>query len=61
MNGRVYIIDTFGAVRIFKMDKTFELVAKADLGEAAYATPAFVGGRVYIRGLTHFFCIEEEK
>jgi outer membrane protein assembly factor BamB len=61
VNDRVYIIDLNGRMQIFKMDDEFELLASSPIGEDAYATPAFVGDRVYIRGLMHLFCIEEQK
>jgi len=61
VNDRVYIIDLNGRMQIFKMDDEFELLGASSIGEDAYATPAFVGDRIYIRGLTHLFCIEERK
>jgi len=61
VNDRVYIIDLSGAMQIFKMDDEFELLGVSEIGEAAYATPAFVDGRIYIRGITHLFCIQEQK
>ena len=48
-------------MQVFKMDDTFELFAASELGEAADATPAFVGNKIYIRGETHLFCIGEQK
>jgi outer membrane protein assembly factor BamB len=61
VNDRVYIIDLSGAMQIFRMNDEFELLGVSEIGEDAYATPAFVGDRIYIRGLTHLFCIEELK
>ena len=61
VNDRVYIIDLSGAMQIFRMHDKFELLGVAAIGEDAYATPAFVGDRIYIRGLTHLFCIGENK
>jgi outer membrane protein assembly factor BamB len=61
VNDRVFLIDMSGTMQIFKMAREFELVGTAEIGEGAYATPAFVGGRIYIRGLTHLFCIAERK
>lgn len=61
VNDQVYIVDMSGTMQIFKMNKKFEHVGEADIGEDAYATPAFVGGRIYLRGLTHLFCIAEQK
>ncbi len=61
VNDRVYIIDLSGAMQIFKMDDEFELLGVSEIAEAAYATPAFVDGRIYMRGITHLFCIQEQK
>ena len=61
VNDRVYIIDLSGTMQTFRMDDKFELLGASTIGEAAYATPAFVDGRIYIRGLTHLFCIGEQK
>ncbi|MBM3879809.1 MAG: hypothetical protein FJ387_08830 [Verrucomicrobia bacterium] len=61
VNDCVYLLDLAGTMQMFKLDKEFELVGTADIGEDAYATPAFVGGRIYIRGLTHLFCIAESE
>ncbi len=57
VNDRVYIIDLSGTVQVFRMDDKFELLGASKIGEDAYATPAFVGDRIYIRGVTHLFCI----
>ena len=59
VNDRVYIIDLSGIMQIFKMDDEFELLGTSDIGERAYATPAFVNGRIYIRGDIHLYCIGE--
>lgn len=61
VNDRVYAIDLSGRTQIFKMGDQFELLGTAEIGEEAYATPAFVGKRIYIRGATHLFCIEEQN
>lgn len=61
VNDHVYIIDLNGRMQIFKMDDEFKLLAASEIGEDVYATPAFVGDRIFIRGLMHLFCIEERK
>ena len=48
-------------MQILIVDDEFELLDASEIGEDAYATPAFVGERIYIRGVTHLFCIEEQK
>jgi outer membrane protein assembly factor BamB len=60
-NGRVHLADASGTVQIFKMSRTFEPLGKADIGEEVFATPAFVGSRIFIRGMTHLFCIAEKE
>ena len=57
VNDRVYIIDLSGNMQIFKLGEEFEQLGESDIGEPAYATPAFVGDRIYIRGLRHLFCV----
>ena len=37
------------------------VLGTAKIGEEAYATPAFGGDRIYIRGVTHLFCIAEHE
>jgi len=61
VNNCVYIIDITGVMQIFKMSDKFELLGTSKIGEPAYATPAFVGNRIYIRGMEHIFCIEQQK
>ena len=57
----VSMIDRSGSMQVLRLDDHFELLAVSELGEGAYATPAFVGDRIYIRGATHLFCIAERK
>ncbi|MEZ6117644.1 MAG: PQQ-binding-like beta-propeller repeat protein [Pirellulaceae bacterium] len=57
---RVYIIDLSGKMQVFKLGKTFKQLGESDIGEPTYATPAFVGDKIYIRGLHHLFCVGEE-
>ena len=55
--GNIFIIDMGGIVQVFKAGKTFESIASNPLGEDAMTTPAFMDGRVYIRGNEHLICI----
>ena len=57
VDDRVYLIDRSGDMQIFRLGDAFELHGVAEIGEGAYATPAFVGNRIYIRGLRHLFGI----
>ena len=53
----VYLTDTQGITHIFEPAGMFKAVAAPSIGEAVYATAAFVGGRIYIRGKEHLYCI----
>jgi outer membrane protein assembly factor BamB len=48
-------------MHIATTDGGFNEVARAELGEHAWACPAFADGRIYIRGMTHLFCIGAKK
>ena len=54
---KVYLMDEKGIMHIFKAAREFELVGEAALGEDANSSPAFLDGRIYIRGKKHLFCI----
>jgi len=55
----VYMMDAKGVMHIFKADnrRKYEPVGQARLGEKASTCPAFVNGRIFIRGEKHLFCI----
>jgi outer membrane protein assembly factor BamB len=42
---------------IIKADREYEEVARYELGEEANACPAFLDGRIYIRGKENLYCI----
>lgn len=56
-NGLVYFLNDDGVAYVVKPGRTFELVAKNELGEPTYASPAISDGRLYLRGDKHLFCI----
>jgi outer membrane protein assembly factor BamB len=53
----VYLIDKQGVMHIFKASGEFESVGTPALGEKIVCTPAFAGGRIYLRGYDHLYCI----
>lgn len=53
----IYLIDTQGVMHIFKAANKYQEVATLSLGEDVYATPAFMDGRIYIRGNKNLYCI----
>ncbi len=54
---RIYAIDVAGVVHIFGAAAEYEEIGTAALGEPVYATPAFMDGRIYIRGDENLYCI----
>ena len=59
MEPGVEIIDDKGATYVIKAGATFELVAKNEIGEECYSSPALAKGQIYIRGAKHLFRIGE--
>ena len=55
----VYALDREGVMHIVAAAPEYKLLGQCALGEKADATPAFVDGRIYIRGAEHLFCIGE--
>lgn len=55
--GLLYFTDDKGATYVLKAGATFELVAKNELGEECYSSPALSKKRIYIRGAKHLVCV----
>lgn len=54
--GLVFFINDDGEVNVIKPAVQFEHVAKYELGEPCYASPAISDGQVFLRGFEHLFC-----
>ncbi|MFH1937404.1 MAG: PQQ-binding-like beta-propeller repeat protein [Bacteroidota bacterium] len=54
---KVYQMDKTGIMHIFRADKVYSQVGEPPLGEGSVCTPAFSGGKIFIRGDKHLFCI----
>jgi outer membrane protein assembly factor BamB len=57
---QVYVIGEGGEGIVLKASAEYTEVARSQLGEPCQASPAFVDGRIYIRGESHLFCIGEK-
>jgi len=55
--GLLFFISDSGEVNVIRPGRTFDRVAKYDLGESCYASPAISDGQVFLRGFRHLFCI----
>jgi len=54
--GLVFLVNDDGEVNVVRPAAAFERVARYELGESCYASPAIAGGRVFLRGFKHLFC-----
>lgn len=54
---QVYLTDNEGITHIFAADRKFKALGSGKLGEKVTATPAFVDGRVYLRGASTLFAV----
>jgi outer membrane protein assembly factor BamB len=61
IDGKVYAASSGGDVYVFAAEPTYRLLARNALGELIRATPAVAGGRLYIRGERHLFCIGNSR
>jgi outer membrane protein assembly factor BamB len=56
---RIYAIDVTGVMHIFAAAGEYKEIGTIEMGEPVYATPAFMNGRIYIRGDEQLYCIGE--
>jgi outer membrane protein assembly factor BamB len=57
VNDKLYLLTDGGVMFIVQAGPEYKELKKCELGEKCYASPAFVGGRIYIRGLENLYCI----
>jgi len=57
VGGLVFFINDDGQINVIKPGVRFERVAKYELGESCYASPAISDGQVFLRGFQHLFCL----
>jgi outer membrane protein assembly factor BamB len=56
-NGLVYFLNDKGETHVVRPGPTYELVARNELGENTFASPALSNGQMLIRGERTLFCI----
>ncbi|MCX6966559.1 MAG: PQQ-binding-like beta-propeller repeat protein [Verrucomicrobia bacterium] len=57
---RVYIIATDGHAWVVEAGREFKELGTGSLEDQFFASPAFLGGRLYLRGNTGLYCIGEK-
>jgi outer membrane protein assembly factor BamB len=56
-DGRVYLAGEDGQLLVLRAGRAFELVARIDMGETVFATPAISRGTMYVRTRGHVYAI----
>lgn len=57
IDGLVFFINDDGQVNVIKPGPKFERVARYELGESCYASPAVSDGQVFLRTFKHILCL----
>jgi len=56
-DGLVYFTSDDGETTVVRPGPEFDVLAKNQIGELCYSSPAISGGQIFIRGEKHLFCI----
>ena len=56
-NGLVYFLNDNGVTHVVRPGPAYDLVARNELGERTFASPAISDGRLLLRGDHHLFCL----
>ncbi len=59
--GRVYFLNDEGVMNVVAPGPYFVPVARNELGEKTFASPAISAGQLFLRGDKHLFCIGETR
>jgi len=57
VGNNLYLLSEKGVMYIAEAGSEYKELAKCELNEKCYASPAFADGRIYIRGLENLYCI----
>jgi outer membrane protein assembly factor BamB len=55
-DGKIYMINEEGRLTVISSAGDWQVLHTAEFGENAYATPAIVDGRIYLRTAGHLYC-----
>jgi len=59
--GLVYFLSDKGIMTVVKPGPSLEVLARNDLGEKTFASPAVSNGRLFLRSEKHLYCIAASK
>jgi outer membrane protein assembly factor BamB len=58
-DGKIFCLGEDGTTYVVKAGAEFEILDRCPLGEVALATPAVADGRLFLRTVSHVYCIEK--
>ncbi len=56
-NGLIYFLNDDGVTHVVRAGPKFDLVARNELGDKTYASPALSGNQIFLRSFTNLYCI----
>ena len=59
-DGRIYITSQSGISYVVKQGPAFEIIAKNELEDGNFSSPAISGNELFIRGFKYLYCISEQ-
>lgn len=59
LGNRIYLLAQPGTVVVFEAGRAFKELARFEMGEELYASPAVAGGRMFLRGKKTLFAVGE--
>jgi outer membrane protein assembly factor BamB len=60
-NGLVYFLSDNGVMNVVRPGPQLEIIARNELGEKCFASPALSDGWIFLRGDEHIFCIGDPQ
>jgi hypothetical protein len=57
----IYLLSEKGVMFIIEAGNKYKELTRCELGEKCHASPAFMDGRIYIRGLENLYCIGNDN
>jgi outer membrane protein assembly factor BamB len=57
---KIFCVDDTGLAVCIAADRSFKELGKTDLKEECRSTPAIAGGKLYVRTVSHLYCIGGE-
>lgn len=61
VDGKVYIGDEDGLLRVFRHSKKMELLAEMNMGNSVYSTPVVANNVLYVANKSHLFAITHDE